>query len=262
MQQPNITRPNVRQYLSVEALRNRALKRAASLQQPKVGAASSNSYPPKCSLRGKVPEIYDQGQLGSCTANAFCAAYRLLCRDEMFRPSRLWVYFYERLMEDPEHKIEDLTDSGADVADGMKFVQQYGVCSENLWEYDISKYNVHPPKVCKDDALKHKIKEYRQITPDKIKHFINAGIPVLLAISVYQSFEDSVDGQVPMPDTENEQLLGGHELTIVGYSDDTQTFEVQNSWGPTWASGGFCYIPYEYIHDPNLCSELMIFKLY
>ena len=60
--------------------------------------------PPKVDLRPQSPqEIYDQGQLGSCTANAIAAAHQF---DQMkqglaqpFMPSRLFIYYDERLME-------------------------------------------------------------------------------------------------------------------------------------------------------------------
>lgn len=220
--------------------------------------------PPKASLRGQVPEIYDQGELGSCTANAFCAAYRLLCADKTFKPSRLWVYFYERLAEDPRHRVSDLTDSGADVIDGEKYVQQHGVCSEALWPYNISKYNHRPTKKCTQDALHHKLSSYGRITADQIKQSIASGTPVLIAIEVYSSFESAEtakNGQVAMPNTQTEELLGGHELCLVGYDDTTKTFEVQNSWGDSWGDKGFCHIPYDYIQNGNLCPELTVFKI-
>src|SRR5439155_12324819 len=54
-------------------------------------------------LREKCPPIYDQGNLGSCTANAIAAAYEF---DEIkdqnlneFIPSRLFIYYNEREIE-------------------------------------------------------------------------------------------------------------------------------------------------------------------
>ena len=57
----------------------------------------------KIDMRDKCPEIYNQGELGSCTANAIGFAFQF---DEMkeksgseFRPSRLFIYYNERDME-------------------------------------------------------------------------------------------------------------------------------------------------------------------
>ncbi len=68
--------------------------------------------PLKVDLRTKCPAVYDQGQLGSCTANAIAAAIEF---DQMkekikyFMPSRLFIYYNERVMEGTVN-----SDSGAD----------------------------------------------------------------------------------------------------------------------------------------------------
>src|ERR1700712_5754167 len=49
-----------------------------------------------------MPPIYDQGQLGSCTANAIAAAvdFENYRQDKTFiTPSRLWIYYQERVLE-------------------------------------------------------------------------------------------------------------------------------------------------------------------
>ena len=93
--------------------------------------------PTKVDLTSKMPPVYDQGQLGSCTANAIGAAFEF---DQVkegykdFMPSRLFIYYNERAMEGT---ID--TDSGAMIRDGMKSVAKVGVCAEDTWAYDISK---------------------------------------------------------------------------------------------------------------------------
>src|SRR5690242_19058982 len=116
-------------YIPIEKLLAKAYVRASL---PKITRPPVHP-PPASSMRKNVTEIYDQGQIGSCTANAFCAAFRLVEKDKSFHPSRLWVYFYERLMEDPQHKVSNLADTGADVIDGEEYVRVHGVCSESLW---------------------------------------------------------------------------------------------------------------------------------
>ena len=58
---------------------------------------------PNVDLRSACPPVYDQGQLGSCTANGIAAAIGF---DQMkqgvgdvFTPSRLFIYYNERVME-------------------------------------------------------------------------------------------------------------------------------------------------------------------
>jgi len=67
-----------------------------------------------------MPPPYDQGQLGSCTANAIAGALEF---DQIkqslkeFTPSRLFIYYNERVIE---HTVG--TDSGAQIRDGIKSV--------------------------------------------------------------------------------------------------------------------------------------------
>src|SRR3954447_3744170 len=59
--------------------------------------------PPAVDLRDGCPKtVYDQGQLGSCTANAIAAAFEyevLRQRLADFMPSRLFIYYNERVRE-------------------------------------------------------------------------------------------------------------------------------------------------------------------
>src|SRR5689334_22233606 len=83
--------------------------------------------PTSVSLRDRLPGVYDQGRIGSCTANAIAAAFEFdLRRQELadFMPSRLFVYYNER---DIERTVG--TDSGAMLRDGVKCVSKLGVCS-------------------------------------------------------------------------------------------------------------------------------------
>ena len=61
------------------------------------------ALPPHVDLRPQCPPIYDQGQLGSCTANGIAGAIHF---DRMkqhlqpnFTPSRLFIYYNERVIE-------------------------------------------------------------------------------------------------------------------------------------------------------------------
>ena len=111
-----------------------------------------------------MPPVYDQGQLGSCTANAIGAAFEF---DQVkegykdFMPSRLFIYYNERAMEGT---ID--TDSGAMIRDGMKSVAKVGVCAEDTWAYDISKFTEKPPTKAYTEAKKHQALLYKRVIPD------------------------------------------------------------------------------------------------
>src|SRR6478736_6841901 len=58
--------------------------------------------PTKVDLRKQMPTVYDQGQLGSCTANAIAAAFEYDQTQQKlvdFMPSRLFIYYNERAIE-------------------------------------------------------------------------------------------------------------------------------------------------------------------
>src|SRR5512133_3060968 len=100
--------------------------------------------PKKVDLRSKMPKVYDQGQLGSCTANAIGAAFefgQVKQGLKDFMPSRLFIYYNERAMEGT---ID--TDSGAMIRDGMKSVAKRGAPKEDTWPYEIDRFRDKPHK--------------------------------------------------------------------------------------------------------------------
>jgi len=114
------------------------------------------ALPPHVDLRPQCPPIYDQGQLGSCTANGIAGAIHF---DRMkqhlqpnFTPSRLFIYYNERVIEGTVNE-----DSGAMIRDGIKSVATQGDCPETEWPYDITKFTVKPPANCYTDAPKYRV---------------------------------------------------------------------------------------------------------
>src|ERR1700758_5646480 len=79
------------------------------------------ALPANVDLTSACPPVYDQGQLGSCTANAIAGAIEFdqikQNLSPIFVPSRLFIYYNERAMEGTVS-----SDSGAQIRDGMKSV--------------------------------------------------------------------------------------------------------------------------------------------
>jgi len=124
------------------------------------------NLPASVDLRNICPPVYDQGQLGSCTANAIAGAYEFeLIKQNLtpFVPSRLFIYYNERVIEGTVK-----TDSGAMIRDGIKSVNSQGVCSENEWPYLIKKFNIKPISKCYTDAKKNQVLEYKRIDQNLI----------------------------------------------------------------------------------------------
>ena len=214
-------------------------------------------------LRSTCPAVYNQDKLGSCTANAIAAAYEYdeIKQNEknIFIPSRLFIYYNERKME----KTID-TDSGAEIRDGIKSISIDGVCSEDLWNYDITKFTECPTQNCYDEAKKHKSIEYKRVVQslEQLKQCLIEGFPFVFGFNVYSSFESqevAETGIMPMP-KEGEELLGGHAVCAVGFDDNKQVFIVRNSWGDSWGDKGYFYMPYAFIINTSQCSDFWTVK--
>lgn len=212
-------------------------------------------------LRPYCPPVLNQGNLGSCTANAIASAIQIaenLDNDRVagFLPSRLFIYYQERVLEGTVNY-----DAGAMIRDGVKVCNKIGACHETIWPYLISKFKNSPSPAAYRDATKYKISSYYRVTNlNSFKSALTQGYPVIFGFTVYQSFESNLvskSGIVPMPKPK-EKVLGGHAVLAVGYSDRTQRIIVRNSWGTNWGINGYFTMPYAYITNRNLSDDFWV----
>jgi len=217
------------------------------------------TLPLKIDLRSKCPIIYDQGILGSCTANALLCLYQYDA--PKFIGSRLFLYYNERLLDGT---VND--DVGSYLETGIYAMKKYGVCREILWPYNISKFNIKPNNFCYTEALTHQVIEAFQVKPNPydMKACLNTGEPFVFGFAVFSNFESitvAKTGFVTVP-TKNDQFLGGHAVVCVGYDDNLLYNGIKgywicrNSWGALWGDSGYFYLPYKYLDIPNIFSDL------
>ncbi len=221
---------------------------------------SNTQLPASVDLRkqkGVFPPIFNQGNLNSCTANAVSAIlyFDMIHQkwSETFTPSRLFIYHNE-LASEGKLNDKDYAEHGATVKmrDCLKTVDSDGFCSETLWPYDESKYNINPSAAALAEAKKYHSYEYQRIHHqdlNQIKACLASGLPFIFGIVIYKSFEsDQVkqSGKVPLPQPGDEQL-GAHAIVGVGYDDDQQVFIFRNSYGEDWGDQGYGYLPYSFM---------------
>lgn len=220
--------------------------------------------PRRIDLRPHCPPVLDQGQLGSCTAHAIANAHRFAQMKQnaaaAFAPSRLFIYYNERVIENTVR-----SDSGAQLRDGIKSIARQGVCPEDEWPYDIARFASKPTARAYRDALRHQALAYQRLpqVAAQMKGCLASGNPFVFGFSVYEFFESGEvarTGRMPMPGAQ-ERCLGGHAVLAVGYDDARQTFTVMNSWSTRWGNHGYFHMPYAYIADENLAADFWTIRL-
>jgi C1A family cysteine protease len=215
--------------------------------------------PKSIDIRSKCPPVYDQGDLGSCTANAGCTCRAMLLQDEQIHLSRMFLYYTERAIEGRVSK-----DEGASLRDTCKSIHKIGVCEEKYMPYNPDKYTSKPSRLALLNANKYKISAYKSLSSlEEIKQNLAfRQQPVLLGMDVYESFESdavSKTGIMPMPH-KTEKKLGGHAVLVVGYKDMVKHRDrygkhrpqpgyliMRNSWGDKWGDKGYFYMPFNYV---------------
>jgi C1A family cysteine protease len=223
----------------------------------------ASALPPAVDLRAGCPALYDQGNLGSCTANAIGAAIEFDQKKQKLAtatPSRLFIYYNERVIEGTVD-----TDSGAQIRDGIKTVASDGACPETMWGYIEANFAKEPPAGCYQYAKLHPAVQYARVIQDvgQMKACLAGGYPFVFGFTVYESFEsDAVakSGVVEMPSS-SETEVGGHAVMAVGYDDASARFLVRNSWGAEWGVGGYFTLPYEYLMDQNLADDFWVIRV-
>lgn len=217
---------------------------------------------PEVDLRksGFLPDIWDQGQLGSCTAHGSSAAYSYdLAKqglDKNFEPSRLYVYYNTRVIENTVSE-----DSGATITDAIKSINRYGCPIESDWQYNISQFAVKPPQKAYSDGTLREAVKYARVnqTLNDMQACLTSELPIVIGFTVYESFESDTannTGDIPMPSSK-EQVLGGHCVLVVGYTERNgqPVWIARNSWGTDWGDSGYFYFPQAYLLDSNLADD-------
>jgi len=226
-------------------------------------AAPPKVLPSKVDLRAGCSPVENQGQLGSCTANALVGNLEFL-ENKAGRTatdlSRLFIYYNERAMEGTVD-----SDSGAAIRDGVKSLVKLGVCSEKSWPYNIAKFTQKPSAACFKEAATHEVTSYHRILSlQEMRQCLAEGYPFVFGFTVYSAFESKAvakTGALNLPKP-SEKDLGGHAVCAVGYDDTAKRVLVRNSWGADWGMGGYFTMPYDYISNNNLADDFWTLRAF
>src|SRR5271167_379676 len=164
--------------------------------------------PSAVDLRPWMPPVYDQGQLGSCTANGWAGVFQYVSMKENLgghlgvgMPSRRFIYHKEMMYEGDCNG-----DNGAQVRTGGKVLATVGVCAESDYPYteDVAEVVAPIPDAVFAKAWWNKAITYLALDQDltQMKTCLAAGYPFVFGFTVYSSFESeqvAATGVVPMP---------------------------------------------------------------
>lgn len=196
----------------------------------------------------------NQRSLPACVGNATADGMEVLSSlqgNPKVELSRMFIWTLARNMMDMDNDGEgDINiNSGTYVRLAFDVLVKFGICLEEYWPYDMTKWNRLPSFKAMRKATGRKLKGYYRITEtgnarvERLIQALRAEHPIVFGTSIDAPFQSNKGEIISIPKGE---IIGGHAMLVVGY-DLAKGFIVKNSWGPGWGDGGFGYFSPEYM---------------
>ena len=206
-----------------------------------------------------LTEILNQAQVGSCVAHACDSVFEYLNqlhynKSQRFSPGFIYA-----------HK-DDKTTSGMIPRQALKFITDNGNVKQNDFPYNLEVPDVFTQYEKSGGDVKliplanqHKeILTYFQLkTQQDIKSNIYkyGYCTICIPIKTYTQVKYTFIGEDPVThecqdyeayfDEGDGDVIGYHEVCLVGWSDSRKCYVLQNSWGKDWGKDGKAYYSYD-----------------
>ncbi len=202
------------------------------------------------------PLDFDQGSLGSCGPNSVAEVYAHDHQAEGLRFSRLFLYWFCRATEG-----DFIDDTGVEIPDLMSIAHTMGMPIEDLWPYDLGKFQVPPPVPVLVEAVKHRVQRYDVISDlDSMLVEIASGQPVTFGFNVPASMtsdECARTGIVNLPG-DTDPVIGGHCVNAIGFDRGAARVKCTSHYGPNFGDHGAIWLPFQMWRTGNAMDMFAI----
>lgn len=196
-------------------------------------------------LRSTLAPIRDQGQRPTCVAFAVTAAHEAFRSDPSLIDDLSEEALYWGCKCTDGNEISGTYFSSAAIAIG-----RWGQPLETEWPYEplrpLGIAYVPPTQAGGKGWYKSALRKI-SVLPNEIHKCIEDGVPVVLGLRIFDTFfhPDSA-GHIsnPQPGVRHHGL---HAVLVVGFLESELL--IRNSWGITWALGGYAWISDTYLRD-------------
>ncbi len=230
----------------------------------RVGRSEKNAMLSSYSLEQHLPEIGDQGDVGSCVG--WATTYYGLTIVKRIEHDKNYPAFsplsvFNRFSY--QNNLDPCT-NGAGIDECLSLLVNKGC--PYLKQYD-------KPNCCVDASTKKYkdcLSDFQRIQQNnalQMKMALTNNCPVIIGLDIFaggkgnslnSKFLDS-NGIIKIENFRNNKYrAGGHALCIVGYDDNMGggAFKIVNSWGKNWGKSGFCWLRYSDL-DVLRCAYFM-----
>lgn len=196
-------------------------------------------------LRSDIDAVYHQSGGNGCTSHTIINHVEAMLdhAGQSRRFSRAWVWHWCRV-----HSGRIYQDVGADFDDMKWAIETHGMVLESEHPWTGQAYNPPP------NGLKPSLNgiTFDRVTPnvETIKRRLLLGLPTGIGVAIHEDF-NSLFGQKDWRKTSynvrSRDTGIRHAMCIVGFDDDAGRLLIENSYGPSFADGGFFGLPYEHL---------------